>query len=72
MDKFETMLDAIIAYREAKLAHNKAYDEYNGPSWGYHGYNWIEDARAATRRAEQAFAQAVRDVLAAPVEGDQS
>lgn len=36
-DDIDNLMDAFAKYVEARQVHDKAQDEYEGYSWGYHG-----------------------------------
>lgn len=37
----ECLIQSLTSYLDAKTAHDKARDEYQGYSWGYHGHNYV-------------------------------
>lgn len=40
--EIECLGQALENYMDAKQAHDKARDSYDGPSWGYYGYPYVE------------------------------
>jgi hypothetical protein len=38
----ECLIQSLQNAMEAKMEHDKAYDSFNGYSWGYHGRLFIE------------------------------
>ncbi len=54
---------ALVALTEAKSDRDKAYSEYEGYSWGYHGQRYETLVEEAKQRFSEAFRAAVLEVI---------
>jgi hypothetical protein len=64
--EIECIIDS-IRYSNAKASHDKARDNYDGHSWGYHGYYFIEKVDKAAQvvkdRLEEYINSKVEEIL---------
>lgn len=60
----ERLQKAIKEWYEACAAHEKALGDYEGYSWGYHGYEYVERLQLA----EKEFADAMQSVIREGIE----
>jgi hypothetical protein len=55
----EDLIYALTKVLEARQAHDRAFEEYGGYSWGYVGHRLIEDVR----EAEKTFADKLTTLI---------
>lgn len=65
MDEF---YDAFLKLIEVKQEYQKAYDDYTGYDWGYHGYDYEQKVKCAKKKFKESFKNAVKEVLDSPKE----
>lgn len=49
----ECLVQSLQNVIEAKTAHDKARDDYDGYSWGYHGQSYVNSMENAARDFEE-------------------
>lgn len=55
MSAMDELMKAFQASADAQFELNKAHEEYDGYSWDYHGYHFIEAKENANRRFQEAL-----------------
>ena len=61
----DEVVDGLTRVLEKKEAYDKAYAEYDGYSWGYHGHDYIEDLRDAKRDFVNSLRKLIQQTVAA-------
>lgn len=62
--EIECLGQALENYMDAKRRHDKARDEYEGYSWGYHGHHYVQEMENAAEDFQKRLDKYIDDKVA--------
>ncbi len=69
MSTYKAYQESLERYFKARQEHDKVHDEFEGVSWDYHGWPYIEEMEKAQEECRKLFQELIREEVQNVLQG---